>query len=118
MGKMNDRVSSEKKRKIWQPRVLAWQRSSLSQREYCQRHHLSSRQFSYWKNILASEPAASDAPRKFVPVPVQPAPEPSALQGNEAGLTVRLANGIGIELASGFSAAALALAVTVLGGRP
>jgi transposase len=99
MGKKNDRVSSEKKRKIWQPRVLAWQRSSLSQREYCQRHHLSSRQFSYWKNILASEPAASDVPHKFVPVPVQPAPEPSALQGNEAGLTVRLANGIGIELA-------------------
>lgn len=113
MAERKPREGDSNKRRMWQVQVEAWRRSCLSQREYCRRNHLSSRQFSYWKKVIDRAEAVS-AP-SFVPVAVVPQPE--EVDGSGPGLTVRLANGIGIELGADFSSTALAKAVATLAGQ-
>lgn len=115
MVKTNTMVGCDKKSRMWQARVKAWRRSGLSQREYCRRNHLSSSQFSYWKKSL--EPKVVQEPSAFVPVPLTMTPKMHKVNGSGSGLTVRLANGIGIELSDEFNSATLAQAVVALGGR-
>ena len=41
-----------KRRRYWQEHISNWQKSGLSQTEYCRRHSLKRTQLSYWKRRL------------------------------------------------------------------
>ncbi len=111
MEVMNKR---DQKRKMWRARVKAWRCSGLMQSEYCRHNHLNQQQFSYWKNIFDSD--QQSRPGAFVPVPVPMLIEPPPAPQSNSGIIVRLANGIGIELSSDFTATTLIKAVAALGG--
>lgn len=102
------------KKKIWQVRVDAWLSSGLSQSEFCRQNHLKNSQFGYWKKALRGTQESS----VFVPISL-PAitPDIAKKENNDQGLTVRLSNGIGIELSGSFNSELLAQAVVALGGQ-
>ncbi len=43
-----EKLQSKKKR-FWEVNVRAWERSGLSQNDYCKRNQLGSSQFCYWQ---------------------------------------------------------------------
>jgi len=59
----------QKKRRHWKHHVQAWQKSSLSQVEYCRRQNIVPHRFTYWKKKL-EPPRTSEL--SFVPVPLAP----------------------------------------------
>ena len=47
--------TSISKTHYWREHVEQWQSSGLSQKTYCQQHHLKPHKLSYWKNKLDSQ---------------------------------------------------------------
>jgi hypothetical protein len=111
MGEKDWRAKCLAKRRFWQAQVKSWEKSGLSQNEYCRRNQLRNTQFTYWKKKFIREAAA---PVSFVPVPVA-GTEP-AVQGDDSGLTLYLGD-IRIQLASDFNPASLSKILVVLGVR-
>ena len=85
---------------FWRQHNLAWERSSLSQREYCRRHGLKLSTFGYWRRrqTQSSQPAAQAT--EFVKISAATgAPRSSGLElviGDE--VIVRIGNHLDPEL--------------------
>ncbi|RZB29716.1 MAG: hypothetical protein SRB1_01996 [Desulfobacteraceae bacterium Eth-SRB1] len=59
----------KQKRKFWQAHITSWEKTDISQAEYCRLNGLSSRSFGYWKK---RQDSAKVNPVSFVPVPLAP----------------------------------------------
>jgi len=56
------------KRRFWKAHLQTWEKSGLSQNDYCRRNKLKVKSFWYWKKKITSKPDAGAV--NFVPVPV------------------------------------------------
>ncbi|MEW6487395.1 MAG: IS66 family insertion sequence element accessory protein TnpB [Thermodesulfobacteriota bacterium] len=108
------------KRRFWGAQLRAWQRSGLTQAEFCRRQGLGRRLFSSWKRRLGSPERAAGGqaapPVRFVPVAVRPevsAPAPIATHP-AAALTVVARTGHRIEVGDGFTPETLARLLATL----
>ena len=101
----------EQKRSYWKQQIEQWQKTGLSQAEYCRRNNLKHHQLVYWKKrYLKAETEVS-----FVPVQLEalldiPAP------ADQASLTVIIDNQFKVEIAAGFDPQLLRQVVTALRG--
>jgi len=102
--------------RYWRAQVAAWQRSGLTQREYCKRQGVSEWSFSSWKRRLARSSAAN-ADISFVPVAVvsQPALPKKEPSGAVSPLTLVVGSRYRLEVGEGFSGETLGRLLTVLG---
>jgi hypothetical protein len=94
------------KRNFWKRHIEGWSRSGSIQAEYCRRHKLSAKSFTYWKGRFRQKSAVS-----FVPVEVKPEAE---MADNSTGL-VLCKDGYRIEIKEGFKAEALGKVLRTLG---
>ncbi len=101
------------KKRFWQTHIRAWEKSGLSQNEYCRRNKLRSNQFCYWKKKMIT--GNSDI-TKFVPVAVQPHKGGENHDLGDSGLTISLGK-ISIKLKNDFNPSTLVKVVAVLGGK-
>jgi hypothetical protein len=99
---------SKQRRRLWEGRIARWRASSASMAGYCRQHELSYAAFVWWRRRL--EQAAPATSLTLIPV-VAPAPSGGAI-------TVRLADGIGIEVERGFDAGVLSAVVRALRASP
>ena len=116
-------TSSADKQRFWRDHMEGWQRSGVSQREYCAQQGLSLSTFTLWRRRLAAGSLVPVGVVDFVPLPL-----PVALPGPNRGATaltrdtqtpiVVLAGGYRVEVAKGFDADTLRAVVTALGGQP
>jgi hypothetical protein len=96
----------------WQDRVNEWQASELSQKAYCEQHHLGLASFRRWCGIFRAEqssmPEGNDATGvTFLPVSLQSSKTPS--------LTIRLNEDVRIDVAPGFDPVTLRQVIQALG---
>jgi hypothetical protein len=59
----------EQKRTFWRTHITSWEKTDLSQAEYCRWNGLSSRSFGYWKKRQDNGKVNSVS---FIPVPLAP----------------------------------------------
>ena len=111
MTDKNYQERCSRKLRFWQVHVRAWEKSGLSQNEYCRRNRLSSSQLAYWKKKIVQQEKVSAS---FVPVPVQGIKAPTGFGSCDSGLTIFLDNDLRIRLNNGFNPAALNKAVAAL----
>jgi len=111
----NRQGQSSKKRRFWQAHLGAWQKSGLTQNEYCRRHQLGSSQFRYWKKSLEQHDQTTSL--NFIPVPVGSSTLPAGSNRNDSGLTIVASNNMHIRLEHNFSPSALSKVIAVLEGR-
>jgi hypothetical protein len=86
---------------FWQEHLAAQASSGLTQAVYCNAHGLARKSFYNWKRRLLAPPSASSAV-DWLPVAI--AADPPV---RPAGLTVRLPDGLAIDVPTDFSEAAL-----------
>lgn len=91
-------VKDEQRRARWKRYVEEWSRSGGTQAEYCRRHKLSAKSFTYWKRRFRQKAGVS-----FVPVEVKAEAQTSEVS---TGL-VLCKDGYRIEINEGFKAEAL-----------
>lgn len=101
------------KHRFWHTHIGAWQKSGLSQNEYCRRHTLRANQFCYWKKKLS---AGTQDTVKFVPVVIEPGNNCESSASGDSGLTLCLGK-ISIKLSNDFNPSSLVKAVEALGGQ-
>jgi hypothetical protein len=92
-------IRDEQKRTLWKRHLEEWSRSGSTQVEYCRRHKLSTKSFTYWKRRFRQKSAVS-----FVPVQVKAEAPVSA--DTPSGL-VLCKEGYRIEIREGFNVEAL-----------
>jgi hypothetical protein len=93
---------------VWQGHLAAQAGSGLTQTAYCPAHGLARKSFNNWKRRLSAE---TTAPTASTWLPVAVAADPPV---GQAGLTVRLPDGVAIELPADFSEAALVRLLAVV----
>ena len=99
---------------FWRGHLAGWERSGLSQNEYCRQNRLSAVQLRYWKKKFHRSKKIS--PLTFVPVPGEF--PPSFEQENHfSGLTILLGNGVRIRLEKNFCGETLEKVVAFFGGE-
>ncbi len=93
---MNTSLSKrENNRQRWLERITDWQQSELSQKAYCERHHLGLASFQRWRRLFMQEEVEKDpAPVTFLPVNLKETPR--------AALTIRIDERLCIEIAHRF----------------
>ncbi|MDL1969043.1 MAG: hypothetical protein LWW97_11035 [Deltaproteobacteria bacterium] len=91
--------TQEQKRTFWQRHITSWEKTDISQAEYCQRNGLSSRSFGYWEKRQNN---AKVNPVLFVPVPLVPSMDVGAKVGR-APLCIVIDNRYRIEVGDDFS---------------
>ncbi len=100
-------AGTQQRRRQWERRIAGWRASGRSMAAYCRQHGLSYWMFVRWRRRL--EPTVTPAsPLTLIPV-VGPTPNGSAI-------TIRLPDGIGIEVEPGFDAGMLSAVVRALQG--
>ena len=67
MAKKGLKGGQEGKEEYWKGHIDEWNRSGSSQAEYCRRHKLSPKSFTYWKRRMRQQ-----EPVSFIPVQVKP----------------------------------------------
>jgi hypothetical protein len=97
------------KREFWRRHIEQWSRSGSTQAEYCRRHKLSTKSFTYWKGrfrelSILNMTTRQKEPVRFVPVEVRPEAELAA--DNSPGLVLHR-DGYRIEIREGFNPAVL-----------
>lgn len=99
------------KRRFWKQHIDSWQKSGLTQAEYCRRLQLKVHQMAYWKKQFCH----SQAKTEFVPVPLTPlmATKPLPAAGK---LRIVLSNGLKVEVTTGFDPQLLCQVVVALRG--
>ena len=65
MGQLQD----SRKQRRWLELIHRWQRSELSIREFCKRHHVSEPSFFSWRRVLNERGLLQDARLHVDPVP-------------------------------------------------
>lgn len=100
----------EEKRKSWEKHIREWERSGLTQIEYCRRNNISDKCFYYWKKKFHSENKSVS----FVQLPI---PESFSELKNlnfNGSINILFSNDIKIELSDNFNPATLKKAVETL----
>jgi len=89
MPEDTDQLNAQQKRRFWKDHLQWWQKSGLSQRAYCHKHHLAPHQFYYWRRRILKPPTEVS----FLPVtlPVDPIRQPLAVR-------ILMPNGCTMEL--------------------
>jgi transposase len=100
------RPRDPRKEQLWGDYVRLWQRSGLTIRAFCQRHHLSQPRFYAWRRQLQQRQATA----QFVPVHVIPDPPAAAHHGIE----IVLAGGRCLRVRADFDPATLRQVLAVL----
>ncbi|RME60758.1 IS66 family insertion sequence hypothetical protein, partial [Candidatus Parcubacteria bacterium] len=98
---------------FWQRHIARWRQSGITQAEYCRRHNLCRRQFTYWKGKLKD---SSREPISFIPVKVVDTQEKQCLEkgaGSSSGVVLYRGR-YRIEVREGFSAEVLGEVLRVL----
>lgn len=114
MGRPRD----PEKHRFWGAQLGAWQRSGLSQAEFCRRQGLRRRLFCSWKRRLGVAPQGHPSPVRFIPVAIRPNGEtPSAGRAvaPTASLTLVTNGGYRVEVGDGFAPDTLARLLATLG---
>ena len=111
MAEKDWRAARLGKQRFWHAHIKAWEKSGLSQNEYCRRNQLKNNRLTYWKKKFKT-PTAS--PVNFVPVPVSGVER--AKRGRDSGLTILVGN-IRITLDNEFNATTLSRVIDSLGAR-
>jgi hypothetical protein len=95
MAKKSDTLNPKAKVQYWESHIQAWQKTDLSQSEYCRKNKLKSNRFWYWRKRI-ERPKKKDI--TFVPLSL------SSGRISPASRTVRviIPNGYRIELEDGF----------------
>jgi len=98
MAKNPDTLNPEEKAKFWEDHIQAWQKTDLSQSEYCRKNRLVPHRFWYWRKRI-EQPSAKGI--TFVPLPISP-----NRTGQTAPVTsITTPNGYRIEFTDGFNPA-------------
>ena len=101
------RPRDSRKEQHWRRCLHLWQRSGLTVREFCDRHHLTPPSFYAWRRLLQQRDAAA---LTLVPVQVLPQERPPG----STGIEVVLADGRCVRVAPGFDPATLRHVLAVL----
>lgn len=97
----------EDKHQRWRERIQAWKQSGLTQKEFCEHHHLGLSTFQRWRRILAVEVKPKEsAAVSFLPVGV--------VCSGDSGLTVLVNDQLRIEVSTGFDTSTLKRVIGVL----
>ncbi len=105
--------------RFWQAHLSAWQRSGLTQKEYCRRQGLAAWSFSTWKRRLTGKDEQRSA-GGFVPVVTRRMPYEMVDAVSEVGrspLTLVVADRYRIEIGENFSGETLRRLLALLGDR-
>ena len=95
----------------WEEQIAHWQRSELSQIQFCKGHGLNYNSFAYWRAKLSSAKQRQQGGR-FLPVRVEPeAPE----QASATVIRVKHPSGFMIELPLGLAPNELKTIFSILG---
>jgi hypothetical protein len=97
---------SERVREIWEKRIRDWDKSGLSQAEYCRRNGIRIKSFAYWKK----KEAVQKKEVRLIPVSI---PQHTHVK-KETFVKVVLKNGYVIEVRDGFTPMTLREVVNVL----
>ena len=105
---MNASLSKrENNRQRWFKRITDWQQSELSQKAYCERHHLGLASFQRWRRLFMQEEVEKiSAPVTFLPINLKETPR--------AALTIRIDERLCIEVPTGFDPNTLQQVIQVL----
>jgi len=95
----------QQRRRLWERRVARWRASGLSMAAYCRQHGLSYWMFVSWRQRI-ERTVTPATPLTLIPVV---APPPSG-----GSITIRLPDGIGIEVEPGFDAGVLSAVMRAL----
>jgi hypothetical protein len=101
------------KKRFWKAHIQAWNKSGLSQNDYCRRNKLKIKNFWYWKNKFSNN-CDSDAVN-FVSVPVVQEKTLEISRADFSGLTICI-NGFEIRVNNDFSSTTLTNVIDILGG--
>ena len=101
-----------RRERFWRAHQSAWQRSGLTQREYCKGQGLSEWSFSDWKRRLTRKETPGVS---FVPVAVSGS-NPGRC-GSSSSLTLVVDSRYRVEVGEGFSGETLSRLLSVLGRR-
>ena len=102
----------------WKKLAEGWPRSGLTQQGYCERHGISVGSLQRWRQIFRKEEEAAGlsdeiAPRQ--PTQLVPVKLLGEAVSEARPLTLLLANGIRIEIPSGFDTSSLQRLLGILG---
>lgn len=102
-------MSDSSKREVWAGRMVEWERSGLSRREWCSKHGINVHTLDYWRQQLRSEPMPrkGKARTKLVPIMVAAAAAPASIE-------VVLPSGIQLRVPAGADIAQVARLVHAL----
>ena len=89
----------KQKRAFWKTHITSWEKTDISQAEYCRQNGLSSRSFGYWKKRQGN---AKVNPVSFVSVPLAP-PMAVCAKVGRAPLCIVLDDRYRIEVGDDFS---------------
>lgn len=107
MAKGSKIGEQKQKQKLWKRHIEQWGVSGSSQVEYCRRHKLSTKSFTYWKRRFRQK-----SPVSFVPVQMEP--ETQIAAAISSGL-VLCKDGYRIEIEEGFKPEVLEKVLRTLG---
>jgi hypothetical protein len=99
----------QRRRRQWERRIAGWRASGLSMAAYCRQRGLSYWMFVRWRQRLEQTTTPAGA---LTLIPVL-SPKPSG-----GAITIRLPDGIGIEVAPGFDDGVLSAVVRALRVSP
>lgn len=98
---------------FWRDHLARWEKSGLSQNEYCRQNRLSAVQLRYWKKKFHR--SKKESPLTFVPVPTE-IPPSLERENHLSGLTILLEKGIRIRLEKNFCGETLEKVIAIFGG--
>ena len=97
----------ENNRQRWLKRIMDWQQSGLSQKAYCEQHHLGLASFQRWRHIFMTEEKSNESPSMtFLPVNV--------VESKASSLTVLINENLRLEIPAGFDPTTLKQVIQVL----
>ena len=103
MAELTREERNREKQEFWSNHIKAWEKSSLSQIEYCKENSLSRHRFTYWK----SKQTKKSEGITFMPVFNGPMPRLQKTTHDFAPLKLILREKYRIEIGDGFSSTTL-----------
>ncbi len=106
------RSRTTSKVRYWQHNIESWQKSGVSQKDYCCTHGLALATFSYWRRKLKDQSPAGQ--NRFYPLTIRKEREgESNTSGNDGNLVLQI-NGFRLEINKGFGAEHLRQVINAL----